>query len=368
MRKLTYLFASAAAFLIVACGGHKAGYTISGTVEDGVNGDTVFLQEVVGRQLVNLDTAIINNGKFEFKGIQDSTVYRYLSHIAKDKDKEALRMDFFLENGNIAVALTKDDDSAIGTPNNDAYQLIRSQVDELNKKARDIYMTINDSSSPEQREAKMFEVNMLQEQMQDVYKKGIEKNITNPVGVQLFKQNFYSYTTAENEAFLNQMPDSLKKDPQIAQIEEVTNRQKNTAPGAKFINFEMPDAAGKMVQLSDYVGKGKVILIDFWASWCGPCIREMPELVQLSKEYKGKNFGIVGVSLDHNGDAWKAAIKKFDMTWPQMSDLKGWNCEGAKLYAVNSIPCTVLVDGDGTIIARNLRGKALEEKIAEVVK
>ena len=157
-------------------------------------------------------------------------------------------------------------------------------------------------------------------------------------------------------------------DPMIVQIQDVTNKQKNTAPGAKFINFEMPDPAGKMVQLSDYVGKGKVVLIDCGASECGQCIREMAELVALAKEYKGKKVEIVGVSIDNNGDAWKDAIKKFNMTWPQMSDLKGWNCEGAKLYAVNSIPCTVLVDCDGIIVARNLRGAALAEEIAKLVK
>ncbi len=366
MRKLTYLFASAATLFLASCGGNKAGYTVSGTVEDGVNGDTVFLQEVVGRQLVNLDTAIIKNGKFEFKGVQDSTVYRYLSH---EKDgKDALRLDFFLENGNIAVALTKDSDTATGTSSNDAYQLIRTQIDEINKKAREIYATIDKTVPREENELKFAELGALEEQMKEITKKGIESNITNPVGIQLFKQNFYSNSVDENDAILKQIPEQYKNDETIALIQETTNKQKLTTPGQKFINFEMENPQGKMVQLSDYVGNGKVVLIDFWASWCGPCINDMPEIVELYKEYKGKNFNIVGVSLDNNGEAWKNALKKYDMTWPQMSDLKGWKNEGAQLYAVNSIPCTVLVDGDGIIIARNLRGKALAEKIAEVVK
>ena len=115
-------------------------------------------------------------------------------------------------------------------------------------------------------------------------------------------------------------------------------------------------------------GKGKVVLVDFWASWCGPCRREMPNLVETYAKYKGKNFEIVGVSLDQDGAAWKEAIKKLDMTWPQMSDLKFWQSEGAQLYAVNSIPHTVLIDGEGTIIARGLHGEELQAKIAEVVK
>ena len=130
----------------------------------------------------------------------------------------------------------------------------------------------------------------------------------------------------------------------------------------------MKDLKGKNVKLSDYVGKGKVVLVDFWASWCGPCRREMPNLVEAYKQYKGKNFEIVGVSLDRDEAAWKNMSKELKITWPQMSDLKFWQCEGAQLYAVSSIPHTVLIDGNGTIIARGLHGKALLDKIAEVVK
>ena len=113
--------------------------------------------------------------------------------------------------------------------------------------------------------------------------------------------------------------------------------------------------------------KGEVLL-DFWASWCGPCRREMPNLVEAYAKYKNKNFEIVGVSLDQSADSWKEAIKKLNITWPQMSDLKYWNCEGAQLYAVSSIPHTVLIDGEGTIIARGLHGEGLQEKLAEVLK
>ena len=122
------------------------------------------------------------------------------------------------------------------------------------------------------------------------------------------------------------------------------------------------------MKLSDYVGKGKVVLIDFWASWCGPCRREMPNLVEAYKQYKDKNFEIVGVSLDRDLEAWKKGIADLNITWPQMSDLKYWDCEGAKLYAVSSIPHTLLVDAEGTIVARGLHGEELQQKIAELLK
>lgn len=130
----------------------------------------------------------------------------------------------------------------------------------------------------------------------------------------------------------------------------------------------MQTPAGETVSLSDFISKNKYTLIDFWASWCGPCRKEMPNVVEAYKAFKDKGFGIVGVSLDENADKWKDAITTLNITWPQMSDLQGWNNAGAKLYGVNSIPATVLVDQDGTIVARNLRGDAIKAKLDELLK
>ena len=119
--------------------------------------------------------------------------------------------------------------------------------------------------------------------------------------------------------------------------------------------------------MSDYAGKGKVVLVDFWASWCGPCRQEMPNVVKVYNQYKDKGFEIVGVSLDQTEEAWKKGIADLGITWPQMSDLKYWQCEAAAIYGVNAIPHTVLIDKDGTIIERNLRGEKLYERIAELL-
>lgn len=364
MKKLTYVLA---ATLLAACNSGNNGYTITGTVEGANDGDMVYLQGVEGRQLVKLDSAVIKNGTFTFTGKQDTAVNRYLTY--KSSQDNGMAMDFFLENGKIAIQLTKDNDAATGTPNNDAYQEIRTQMNGLMKQMETLYSALSDTTlTDEQREARGKEIEGLQEKMIGVAKDGIAKNITNPVGIHLLKQNYYYMDVNELDPLMPQIPAMYDQDERIVQIKANVKQMKATAVGQKFTDFEMQTPEGEKVKLSDYVGKGKVVLVDFWASWCGPCRREMPNLVDLYAKYKNKNFEIVGVSLDQSGEAWKNAIKQLNISWPQMSDLKYWDCEGAKLYAVSSIPHTVLVDKDGTILARGLAGEALQEKLAEVIK
>lgn len=364
MKKFTYLLAVAATF--AACNSGNSGYIVTGTVEGAANGDTVYLQKVEGRSLVKIDSAVIANGTFTFKGIQDTAVNRYVT--CKPAGKEGILMDFFLENGKINISLTSNDDSATGTANNDAYQEIRTQINGLNKQMMAIYESMSDTTlTDEQRQAKRNEMESLENSKTAAIKAGINKNITNPVGILLLKQNYYYLDVADLDPLMPQIPAAYDNDEAINKIKKNVEKMKATAVGQKFTDFEMQTPEGKNVKLSDYVGKGKVVLVDFWASWCGPCRREMPNLVEAYAKYKNKNFEIVGVSLDQNGEAWKEAIKKLNITWPQMSDLKYWNCEGAQIYAVSSIPHTVLIDGKGTILARGLHGDELQKKLAEVL-
>ncbi len=135
------------------------------------------------------------------------------------------------------------------------------------------------------------------------------------------------------------------------------------------IGNEAPEIAlknpeGKVVKLSSL--RGNYVLVDFWASWCRPCRRENPNNVKMYQKYHDKGFEIYGVSLDRDKNSWLKAIKDDNLTWTQVSDLKFWNSEGAKIYNVRSIPHTVLLDKEGKIIAKNLRGKSLEKKLAEI--
>ncbi len=133
--------------------------------------------------------------------------------------------------------------------------------------------------------------------------------------------------------------------------------------------MEVPDIVGNTPEGTPFSLsklRGKYVLIDFWASWCGPCRRENPNVVAMYNKYKGKGFDILGVSLDREATAWKNAIEKDGLTWHHVSDLKGWGSEHAKLYSVSSIPQTLLIDREGKIIQRNLRGEQLGEKLREI--
>ncbi|RPD40916.1 TlpA disulfide reductase family protein [Chitinophaga barathri] len=142
------------------------------------------------------------------------------------------------------------------------------------------------------------------------------------------------------------------------------NAEKADAGTAK--DFEQKDPKGKTVKLSSF--RGKYVLIDFWASWCGPCRQENPNVVAAYHKFKNKNFTILGVSLDKSKSAWLEAIEQDRLEWTQVSDLQGWANAAAQLYRVQGIPQNFLVDPNGKIIASNLRGRALEKKLAEILK
>jgi peroxiredoxin len=160
-------------------------------------------------------------------------------------------------------------------------------------------------------------------------------------------------------------------DPSLAQtqyvklLKELPAVLRSTAIGAKAPDFALPSPDGKVLRLSDHFGK--YLLLDFWASWCGPCRKENPNIVRVFNKYKEKGFVVFAVSLDSKKEPWVQAIQKDGLNWPQVSDLLFWDSGPAKLYGIRGIPGNVLIDPSGTIIARNVRGEELEKKLAELL-
>ena len=149
---------------------------------------------------------------------------------------------------------------------------------------------------------------------------------------------------------------------------DASKAEKDAYVGHQYTDFEMFDPQGNIHKLSEYVGKGRWLFVDFWASWCGPCLREMPNVVAAYEKYHDKGLDIVGVSLDGNKEPWVKSITQQNLPWPQLSDLKAWESEVTKLYKIDAIPDNVLIDPQGNIVARRLRDEALHHKLEEIFK
>ncbi|MGZ3867173.1 MAG: redoxin domain-containing protein [Bacteroidia bacterium] len=169
----------------------------------------------------------------------------------------------------------------------------------------------------------------------------------------------------EYDEMYNALGEKVKKGKFGKLALDKVNSLKGSTIGYNAIDFTLQDVNGKSVSLNSY--KGKYVLVDFWASWCGPCRRENPAVVEAYNKFKDKGFDILGVSLDDNKDKWIAAIAKDNLTWTHVSDLKGWQSSVAKTYGVSSIPFNLLLDKEGKILAKGLRGAELEAKLAEVL-
>lgn len=173
--------------------------------------------------------------------------------------------------------------------------------------------------------------------------------------------NYETYSKIDSVLFVSH-PDNFY-------VENFHNQMianKATAIGAVAPDFILPDTSGVNISMSSL--RGKYVLLDFWASWCGPCKKELPSMVKLYSDFKKKGFEILGVSLDKARDKWVSTIKSENMTWTQVSDLKFWQSEVAALYSVKAIPYTILLDKEGKIIAKNLRGEKLYRKVESVLK
>jgi len=349
------------AFLLTACAG-QSGYVITGTVDKAdLNGQTVYLYAYGVKDGEALNSAIVEDGKFTIKGAQETpilSVIRFDEEIVKPGgvymgENGSYTATFMLENGKLKIDLSETP-TVTGTPDNDALTSLQKEMKQLRASA---------TANATEDEYEKIEANV-----SEVVKKYIQSNPDKPTSAKLLYDFRYNLDEDTRRDIISKAGNVFKSVPGIDKMIEHLAVLEKVGIGKKIIDFEMKTPEGKAIKLSDNVGKGKITLIDFWASWCPPCRKEIPHLVELYKQYKGKDFEIVGVSLDRTNDAWVKGIKDLAITWPQMSDLKYWQSEGGTIYGVNSIPHTILVDKDGIIIAKNLHGEALDTKLAEMLK
>jgi thiol-disulfide isomerase/thioredoxin len=174
------------------------------------------------------------------------------------------------------------------------------------------------------------------------------------------------YELNELEDFVNNF--NIAQDNEFANLlNEYIAKLKLVSVGQPYLDFTQETPEGNFLALSELVGKSKLLLVDFWASWCGPCRAENPNVVAVYNDYHEKGFDILGVSLDMNKENWIKAIETDGLIWHNVSDLKYWNNAAAQDYAISSIPSNLLIDENGIIIAKNLRGEDLRKKVEEIL-
>lgn len=346
------------------------GYSINATISNVEDGKTASIFKMENRSRVILETDTIKNGKIEFSGKIDTPDSYYMTI---DGVKGSL--PFILENTTMAITIYKDSLSKsiiTGSIENDLNKdylqhsnKLRAAGKELQLKYKDA-QTNNDSNT-------LVSVRRSYDSLRKIGKEYdinfVENNSNRVIGAITLQRlvSSRSLTSEEAEKYYNTLNDTIKASTAAKAIKAQVQSQKTTAIGSVAPNFTGKTTDGKDLSLNDI--KSKVTIIDFWASWCGPCRKENPNVVKLYNKYHKKGLEIIGVSLDKQGQKqrWVDAIKKDKLAWPQISNLKGWNEPVAKLYNVRSIPRTFILDENGKIIAKNLRGDYLEKKIAEIL-
>ena len=309
------------------------------------------------------DSVKVVNGKFAMDVKMDKNDFAYL--VTDNRMNVAVLTDGEPLDVNFVSGVVK------GSALNNSFSGLNNNI---GKKTGDMYETyqklveLDKQGTPEakaQMETLADKLNKQSEEIDALNMKALNDNRDNVLGVfyinQMFREmdfdTLVKYVNKDYKFYNHPMMNGIKK--------YISNMEKK-APGKMFMDVEIPDLDGKMRNLSDWCGTGKVVLIDFWASWCGPCRQEMPNVVANYNKYKDMGFEVIGISFDQNKEAWVNGVKKLGMEWPQLSELKSWNNKAGQMYGIQSIPSNVLVDKDGKILALDLRGEDLGNKLKEI--
>jgi len=364
MKKLFYL--SIISILFISCTTQPQ-FTLEVNL-DGVGEGMYYLTEPIDGKLVNIDSAIISENKVVF----NRAAIDLPKMIFVQLKGQNLRIPVFVENSNIVIkgdSLISDKLIISGSTSQMEFEKYNEKVKVYDDQLGEIYAEyrklsqLKDEAGIEALGVKYEEIN---DQKIDFTYTYIIENTRSSVTAYIAYRNSTVFDLEQLDAISNTFDKSLDNSIYLVDLRKRITTLKSVAIGEKFIDFTMNDVNGKAVTLSTLVG-GKYILLDFWAAWCGPCRHENPNVVAVYNDYKDKGFDVIGISLDQKKENWLKAIEDDKLAWNHLSDLAYWNNAAAKLYAVNSIPHSILLDPEGIIIAKNLRGEDLRNKIAELL-
>jgi peroxiredoxin len=339
----------------------KGGYAITGTVHGMAEGKVYISHSIDNKDIT--DSTVMKNGKFLFTG---TTPGPYLHFIRFENPRQVVAV--FVENKPITITMDTSFRD-IRVTGSGSHQLYREFVDAysgFHQKAgvpnRKFQQATQTKDSVLYAEAKK-EWDAIGLEADSMFTDFVRRHTASPVAPYVIIDRFINYLNSAKieECYKLLKPEALNSvyGKRVSQFRLIQTR---TAIGMK-PSFTMADTTGKKISLGDF--KGQYVLVDFWASWCGPCRKENPNIIKAYEKYHAKGFEVVAISLDDKRASWIKAIHTDGLPWIHLSDLNGWKSELATLYGITSIPASFLIDKEGKIIAKNLRGKALEAKLEE---
>jgi peroxiredoxin len=364
MRKFVFLLV--AAVVLYSCSSEPQ-YVIKGKIKGSESTEFILLKRTAGKT-DTINSAISQNGNFTMKG--PAIEYPQIVMLAAKDSRQ--RIQFYLENTEVSIQGTLDslyNAEITGSKTQDEFKALVDQNKVFSDKYSELvkqFQDANQKDDPARAADIRKQMESLDEEMMDMQREFVKNNPSSYITPEILQGLSYDMDPSEIEEAIARLDTALAKHPQVVALATRAQSMKIVSIGQKAPDFTMNDVEGKPVSLYSKLGP-KLLLVDFWAAWCGPCRQENPNIVNVYNEFNKKGFDVFGVSLDQTKDAWVKAIADDKLTWTHVSDLQYWNNAAARTYAVNSIPASFLLDENGTIIARNLRGDALYNKVKEVL-